>query len=96
MELMSRIQQSHKTVDEKCTAMGLPTDDHAHRCPNTTCGFVWKHGPLFQANISFIEHEDAHSCPKCGVQQFMKAPASDLKALLAGASVSASGSLSTL
>jgi predicted RNA-binding Zn-ribbon protein involved in translation (DUF1610 family) len=43
---------------------------HKHRCHN--CGTTWKHSNLLPLLATPKENKIAHSCPKCGTEEWFK------------------------
>ena len=44
-------------------------ESHNHKCPECAC--VWHHDPKSIPDVDGA-HTQAHSCPECGTQQYLK------------------------
>lgn len=47
-----------------------PVGFHSHRCPS--CGHTWCHADDVPVRSSFVQNRKAHTCAKCGTEQYWK------------------------
>lgn len=45
---------------------------HKHKCPNQSCNYIWEHEDECADLQSEAEATLAHTCPKCGREQWFK------------------------
>lgn len=69
MEIIGQIKAVHAAVAESCRDR-LSDGDHSHRCD--ACATEWRHCDVNNMGMSEEQFNDAHRCPQCGKEQFMK------------------------
>lgn len=45
---------------------------HNHKCPSAICAHVWSHDDKDIRHLGKEVFDQAHNCPKCGREQFMR------------------------
>lgn len=45
---------------------------HNHKCPSPVCNYIWSHDDKDISHLGKKVFDQAHTCPECGREQFMR------------------------